>query len=163
MAVALDVGVRGVRTIDLRTDTPRSAHEMLGGVKLLARVVDKGRAAICGTLGPYRFFDCPLDRILFETANVSRDELLDVLEHAYTSLRAYNEAALADLREALECEPEISDEHFLALAQAADADNAAVKWLLFQRRTPASVIRAINAAVDSLPAEALIDWQATNR
>jgi hypothetical protein len=30
--------------IDLRTNRPRSAHEKLGGVKLLARVIDKGRA-----------------------------------------------------------------------------------------------------------------------
>jgi hypothetical protein len=43
-------------TIDLRTDEPHSAHETLGGVKLLARVIDKGRAAINGTLGPYHFF-----------------------------------------------------------------------------------------------------------
>jgi hypothetical protein len=145
-------------TIDLQTNEPRSAHEKVGGVKLLARIVDKGRAAVRGTLGPYVFFDCPLDRVFFETVDVSRDEFLDVLRQAYTSHLAYNAAALADLREALACEPEVTDECFMERAEACDADNAAVHWLLDQRRIPSSVLAAINAAVDRLPPEAFIDW-----
>lgn len=143
--------------IDLRTDQPRSAHEQLAGIKLLARIIDKGRAAITGTLGPYQFFDCSLDRIFFEAVNVSRDEFLEVLRQAYTSRLSFNADALADLREALECEPEVSDEYFMAHAQACDVDNAAVRWLIDHRQTPPSVIAAINAAVDSLPPEAFID------
>src|SRR5215469_12185821 len=145
-------------TIDLRSDEPRSAHETLGGVKLLARVIDKGRAAICGTLGSYVFFDCPLDRVFFDAVNVSRDEFLEVLRQAYSSHLSSNAEALADLREAVECEPEISDETFFAHAESSDADNAAVEWLLDQRRMPSSVIAAINAAVDCLPPEAFTDW-----
>ena len=147
-------------TIDLRTGEPRSAHETLGGVKLLARVVDKARAVICGTLGPYRFFDCPLDRVFFEAVSASGNELLDVLRQTYSSRLAYNAIALADLREAVACEPEISDDYFLEYAEASDADNAAVTWLLSQRRIPSAVIAAINAAVDDLPPEAFIDWVA---
>ena len=146
-----------LHAIDLRTEQPRSAHEKLGGVKLFARVIDKGRAAICGTLGQYDFFDCPLDRVFFQAVNVSRDEFLEVLRQAYTSRLPYNAAALADLRESLECEPEISDEYFMVHAQASDVDNAAVRWLLDERRTPSSVLAAINAAVDALPSEAFID------
>ncbi len=145
-------------TSDLRTNEPRSPYEKLGGVKLLARVIDKGRAAISGTLGPYLFFDCPLDQVFFEAVNVSRNEFLEVLRQAYTSQRANNAAALADLREAMECEPEVSDECFIAYAEARDADNAAVEWLLDQRLTPPAVLAAINAAVDCLPPEAFIDW-----
>jgi hypothetical protein len=144
--------------IDLRTDEPRGAHDALGGVKLLARVIDKGRAAIAGTLGPYYFYDCPLDRVFFEAINASRNEFLEVLRQAYTSQLSANAAALADLREALECEPEVSDECFLARAAACDADNATVSWLLDQRLTPSSVLDAINAAVDGLPPETFIDW-----
>ncbi len=144
--------------IDLRTNEPRSAHEKLDDVKLLARVIDKGRAAIGGTLGPYVFFDCPLDRVLFETINVSRNEFLDVLRQAYTAKVSYNAVALADLRESFEPKPEISDECFLAFAQARDADEAAVRWLLDQMRTPSNVIVAINSTVDCLPPEAFIDW-----
>lgn len=70
--------------IDLRTDEPRRADVALGGVKLLARVIDKGRAALAGTLGPYVFFDCPLDQIFLLAVNV-RCEFLDVLRQAYTS------------------------------------------------------------------------------
>lgn len=147
-----------MHAIDLRTNEPRSAHEMLGGVKLLARVIDKGRAAICGTLGPYSFFDCPLDRVFFKAVSISRNEFLEILRRAYTSHLRSNAIALADLREALECEPEISDEYFMTYAEASDADNAAVMWLLDQRNTPPSVLAAINAAVDRLPPEAFIDW-----
>lgn len=147
-----------LHAIDLRTTEPRSAHDELGSVKLLARVVDKGRAAIAGTLGPYRFFDCALDQVFFEAVNASRNDFLGMLLGAYTAFRSYNAAALADLREALACEPEISDEEFLAFAEAADADNAAVRWLLDQKSTSSSTLAEINAAVDRLPAETFIDW-----
>jgi hypothetical protein len=147
-----------LHAIDLRSKEPRSAHEKIGGVKLLARVIDKGRAAIGGTLGPYHFFDCPLDRVFFEGLNVSRNEFLEVLRQAYNSQASDNAAALADLREAVACEPEISDECFMAFAEARDADNAAVRWLLDQRLTPSGVLAAINAAVDRLPPEAFTDW-----
>jgi hypothetical protein len=141
--------------IDLRTNEPRDPHEKLGGVKLLARIVDKGRASILGTLGPYVFFDCELDRVFFEALDVPRDEFLQVLLRAYTSHRALNADALADLRESLESKPEVTDECFFAYAEARDADEAAVEWLL--KRTPTDVLAAINAAVDSLPAEAFDD------
>ena len=147
-----------MHTIDLRTSDPRSAHEELGGVKLLARVIDKGRAVLSGTLGPYLFYDCPLDRVFFEAVDVSRNEFLELLREAYASQLSSNAIALADLRESLECEPEVSDEYFLAYAEACDADNAAVRWLLDQRLIPPSVLAAINAAVDCLPPEAFIDW-----
>jgi hypothetical protein len=124
----------------------------------LARVIDKGRAAIVGTLGPYVLFDCPLDRVIFETVNVSRSEFLDVLLQAYASHLSANADALADLRESLERKPEISDECFLEFAEARDADNAVVSWLFAKRNTPASVLAAIDTAVDCLPAEAFIDW-----
>lgn len=147
-----------VYSIDLRTDEPRNAHETLGGVKLLARVIDKGRAAICGTLGSYVFFDCPLDRVFFETLNVSRDEFLEILRQAYLSNLPLNTAALSDLREAVESEPEISDEYFMAHAQASDVDNAAVAWLLEIKRMQPDILDRINFAVDCLPQEAFTDW-----
>jgi carbonic anhydrase len=104
------------------------------------------------------FFDCPLDQVFFRAVNVSRNEFLDVLRQAYASHVPGNADALADLRESLESEPEVSDECFMAYAEARDADNAGVSWLLDQRHTPSSVLDAINAAVDRLPPEALVDW-----
>ncbi len=45
---------------DLTKRAPRSPRVQLGGYVILARCLDKGRAAIAGTLGEYHF-DCPLD------------------------------------------------------------------------------------------------------
>jgi uncharacterized protein DUF5069 len=147
-----------MHTIDLRTNEPRSPHEKLGGVKLLARVVDKGRAVIGGTLGPYRFFDCPLDQVFFEAVEASRDEFLEMLALTYEAELGGNIDALADLRESLECKPEVSDDCFMAFAEAREADEAAVRWLLDQKLTSGRVLIAINTAVDRLRPEDLIDW-----
>jgi hypothetical protein len=147
-----------VHTIDLRFNEPRSAHVDLGGVKLLARIIDKGRAAIGGTLGKYCFYDCLLDRVFFEAIHVSRDEFLGVMQQAYQSQLHNNIVALADLRESLESKPEISDEKFMQFSEARDTDNAVVRWLLVQRLTPTSVLFGINTAVDRLPSDAFIDW-----
>ena len=49
---------------DLTHEFPRSPRETLAGYVLAARVLDKCRAAIAGTLGEYHF-DCPLDRFFF--------------------------------------------------------------------------------------------------
>jgi hypothetical protein len=84
----------------------------------LARVIDKGRAAIGGTLSPYLFFDCPLDKIFFEAVSVSRNEFLEVQRQACTSQLPTTLLRWPNLREALESKPEISDECFLAFAEA---------------------------------------------
>ena len=39
---------------DLREHPPRPARDMLGGIYFLARTIDKTRAKIQGTLGPYK-------------------------------------------------------------------------------------------------------------
>ncbi len=46
--------------MDLTTQHPRSANEMMAGLVSLARMTDKARASIDGTLGDYHF-DCPHD------------------------------------------------------------------------------------------------------
>jgi hypothetical protein len=54
---------------DLTKEFPRSPRETLAGYVLAARVLDKCRAAIAGTLGEYHF-DCPLDRFFFDFASI---------------------------------------------------------------------------------------------
>ena len=66
-----------------------------------------------------------------------------MLREAYVSHMAENAAALADLRESLESKPEVSDECFMAFAQARDADNAAVRWLLSREFNPPGALEAI--------------------
>lgn len=57
---------------DLTHEFPRSPRETLAGYVLAARVLDKCRAAIAGTLGEYHF-DCPLDRFFFEFAGINAE------------------------------------------------------------------------------------------
>lgn len=45
---------------DLTKRPPRSPRVRLGGLVILPRMLDKGRAAVAGTLGDYHY-DCPLD------------------------------------------------------------------------------------------------------
>jgi hypothetical protein len=54
---------------DLTLHPPRSARVRLGGYAILPRMLDKGRAAIAGKNGEYKFA-CPLDQRLLEFAGV---------------------------------------------------------------------------------------------
>ena len=45
---------------DLTKRPPRSPRVRLGGLVILPRMLDKGRAAIAGAVGDYHF-DCPMD------------------------------------------------------------------------------------------------------
>jgi hypothetical protein len=49
---------------DLTKETPRSPRSRLGGYVILARMADRGRAALAGTLSEYHFA-CPVDQTLF--------------------------------------------------------------------------------------------------
>ena len=63
---------------DLSKEPPRSPRVRFGGYALMARMSDKGRADINGTVGEYHFA-CPLDSRLFEFKGVNADEVKKVL------------------------------------------------------------------------------------
>lgn len=57
---------------DLTKEYPRSPRETLAGYVIAARMLDKCRAAISGTLGEYHF-DCPLDRYFLQFAGIDAE------------------------------------------------------------------------------------------
>src|SRR5581483_4442692 len=63
---------------NLTKEAPRSPRLRRGGSSILARMIDKGRAAIAGTAGEYHF-DCPVDNMLFGFKGVKGDEVRAVL------------------------------------------------------------------------------------
>ena len=65
-------GIMALKAKDLTREYPRSPRELLAGYVLAARVLDKCRAAISGTLGEYHF-DCPLDRYFFQFAGIDAE------------------------------------------------------------------------------------------
>jgi len=64
---------------DLSKEPPRSPRIRIGGYALLARMADKGRAALNGTPGEYHF-NCPLDQMLFSFKGVNAEQVKPVLE-----------------------------------------------------------------------------------
>jgi hypothetical protein len=68
---------------NLTKEPPRSPRNRLGNYALIARAIDKGRAAIAGTAGEYHFA-CPLDQMLFELKGVQADEVQNLLASGAT-------------------------------------------------------------------------------
>lgn len=69
---------------DLSKVAPASPRIRTGGYAILARMADKGRADIAGTLGEFHF-DCPLDNILFGFKGVKGPDVRKELENGATN------------------------------------------------------------------------------
>jgi hypothetical protein len=68
---------------DLTKEAPRSPRTRLGDYALMARMIDKGRATLNGTVGEYHFA-CPLDQALFTYKDVQADEVKALLASGAT-------------------------------------------------------------------------------
>jgi len=60
--------------IDLTKRPPRSPRVRLGGYVILPRMLDKGRAAIAGKVGEYKYA-CPLDQRFLDLVGVDPEAL----------------------------------------------------------------------------------------
>lgn len=69
---------------DLSKEAPTSPRVRTGGYAILARMADKGRADIAGTVGDYHF-DCPLDNYLFGFKGVKGSDVRVLLENGATN------------------------------------------------------------------------------
>ena len=65
---------------DLTKEAPTSPRVRTGGYAILARMADKGRAEIAGTVGEYHF-NCPLDNYLFGFKEVDGEDVRKQLEN----------------------------------------------------------------------------------
>ena len=63
---------------DLTKQAPRSLCQRIGGYAVLARMADKGRATLNGTVGEYHF-NCPLDNMLFSFKGVQGEDVKNLL------------------------------------------------------------------------------------
>jgi hypothetical protein len=64
---------------DLTQRPPRSPRCRLGGLVILPRILDKGRATIAGKQGEFHY-NCPLDQHLFNFLGLDPDALLAELK-----------------------------------------------------------------------------------
>ena len=66
---------------DLRKHPPRPPRDMLGGIYFLARTIDKARAKIAGTLGPYKITP-GISGYLFEWLGITEDQFVEAVRNA---------------------------------------------------------------------------------
>mgnify|MGYP001172913428 CR=1 FL=1 len=66
---------------DLRAHPPRSARATLGGLYFLPRTIDKTRAKLQGTLGPYKIGP-GISMYLFEWLGITEDEFTEAVRAA---------------------------------------------------------------------------------
>lgn len=59
---------------DLSKEPPRSLLVRMGGYPILLRTIDKGRAALSGTLGQHEY-NCGLDQMLFGFKGLDHEEV----------------------------------------------------------------------------------------
>lgn len=67
---------------DLRVTPPRRWSDELGGIRWLPRIVDKARAAICGTLGDYLYGQSPMDRSFLRALGLKYKEFTGIVREA---------------------------------------------------------------------------------
>lgn len=72
-----------IQAKDLTKEAPRSPKVKLGGMMVLARAIDKGRATINGTNGEYNF-DCPLDNSLLGFVGIKGSDLKAYIAEGHT-------------------------------------------------------------------------------
>jgi hypothetical protein len=63
---------------DLRVHPPRSSLDKLGGIYFLARTIDKTRAKIQGTLGPYKI-QPGISGYLFEWLGLTEEQFTEIV------------------------------------------------------------------------------------
>jgi hypothetical protein len=59
---------------DLRTVSPRSPRETLGGFVIAARMLDKARAEVLGLIGEYKFYPCGLGSYFWKFTGLDHEE-----------------------------------------------------------------------------------------
>jgi hypothetical protein len=66
---------------DLREHPPRPAREALGGIVFLPRTIDKARAKLQGTLGPYKILP-GISGYMFDALGITEDAFLEAVRNA---------------------------------------------------------------------------------
>jgi uncharacterized protein DUF5069 len=110
--------------MDLRTKSPRSVHDKLGGYAHLARMLDKCRATSAGTQGEY-IYPCPMDKRLLEFARVSPEQFTEMARG-----RSDEEVARSFKQQAAKhTDAEIESWNRMMLTVGPDTDE---KWAYFR-------------------------------
>ncbi len=68
---------------DLRAHPPRGPREQAGGLYFLPRTIDKARAKIQGTLGPYKITP-GISGYIFDDLGITEDAFIDAVRNAKT-------------------------------------------------------------------------------
>ncbi len=64
--------------MDLTKGVPRSPYESLGGIVMLPRAIDKGRADLAGALGDY-YSRTGYSKVLFDFLDIAAEDFIEAL------------------------------------------------------------------------------------
>jgi hypothetical protein len=145
-------------------DTRRSTHanrmerpelrlptNELAGFLMLGREIDKARSHLSGfEPEPLLENERDFESAFFGGVNIEPRDLLDAVRSTWRLCLARNNVALADLRESLENEPEISDATFMDHAQASDIDRLVAEWITHELSGDRDAIARTNARIRSV-------------
>jgi hypothetical protein len=136
--------------IDLSVDYPRSPRERLAGFDLLARTIDLARAELAGTLGDYTYWSCPFSHILFDTLSVSDSQFLEVVREATRAAAPGAQFFLKSVRESLENDSFVSDQHIRGAEATVPIDDFVVDWIDRTAKPSPEGVAKMNAYVEQL-------------
>ncbi len=80
-----------VRVPDLQRQPPRRWSEEIAGIKWLPRLIDKARASLAGTLGPYLFGQSPIDGALLHALGLSYGDFAKIVGRSSTDDDVFRE------------------------------------------------------------------------
>jgi Domain of unknown function (DUF5069) len=67
--------------MDLTKSYPRSVHDRIDGVVMIARTTDKAKAKANGNLGEYHY-NCPMDQAVFGLLGIDHEAFLEKVKNA---------------------------------------------------------------------------------
>ncbi|MGH7709561.1 MAG: DUF5069 domain-containing protein [Vulcanimicrobiaceae bacterium] len=67
--------------MDLTKSYPRSVHEKIAGVVMIARTADKAKAEANGNVGEYHY-NCPMDKAVFGFLGIDHEKFLEKVRTA---------------------------------------------------------------------------------
>lgn len=113
--------------MDLTKQFPRSPYDVLVGIVMLPRTIDKCKAFLIGKLGEYHY-DCPLDRGLFSFLGTDKDKFAKKVKELKT------DAKIAEWVESFNKNQNEKDQFNNKMRHSMPHDEDSRKWMESEKK-----------------------------